>query len=35
MGRHFGVNANGSVFVSLKRVRPVFTGVPGAPAKPL
>ena len=35
LGRHFGVNANGSVFVSLKRVRPVFTGVPAAPAKPL
>jgi hypothetical protein len=35
LGRHFGVNATGSVFVSVKRVRPVFTGVPGAPAQPL
>jgi prepilin-type N-terminal cleavage/methylation domain-containing protein len=35
LGRHFGVNASGSVFVGEKRVRPVFTGVPSAPAKPL
>jgi prepilin-type N-terminal cleavage/methylation domain-containing protein len=34
-GRHFGVNASGSVFVSSKRVRPAFTGVPSTPAKPL
>ena len=35
LGRHFGVNASGSVFASIKRVRPVFTGVPPDPAKPL
>jgi Tfp pilus assembly protein PilE len=35
LGRHFGVNASGSVFVSIKRVRPSFGGVPPAPAKPL
>jgi Tfp pilus assembly protein PilE len=35
LGRHFGINASGSVFVSPKRVRPVLTGIPFAPAKPL
>ena len=35
LGRHFGVNASSSVFVSVKRVRPVFSGVPPVPAKPL
>jgi prepilin-type N-terminal cleavage/methylation domain-containing protein len=35
MGRHFGVNASGSVFASVKRVRPAYTGVPAAPARPL
>jgi prepilin-type N-terminal cleavage/methylation domain-containing protein len=35
LGRYFGVNASGSVFVSVRRVRPVFTGTPSAPAKPL
>jgi prepilin-type N-terminal cleavage/methylation domain-containing protein len=34
-GRHFGVNASGSVFVGIKRVRPAYSGVPPAPAKPL
>lgn len=35
LGRHFGVNANGIVFVSVKRVRPAYSGAPMAPAKPL
>jgi prepilin-type N-terminal cleavage/methylation domain-containing protein len=34
-GRHFGMNASGSVFVGVKRVRPAYSGVPPAPAKPL
>jgi prepilin-type N-terminal cleavage/methylation domain-containing protein len=35
LGRHFGINASGSMFVSIKRVRPAFSGVPPPPAKPL
>jgi len=34
-GRHFGVNASGSIFAGIKRVRPAYSGTPPAPARPL
>jgi prepilin-type N-terminal cleavage/methylation domain-containing protein len=35
LGRHFGSNSSGIVYLSSKRVRPVFKGSPAAPAAPL
>jgi hypothetical protein len=35
VGRYFGVNASGTIYESTKRVRPIFSGEPPAPARPI